>query len=99
MTILFIIVAPNKYPEKIHTTSPFLPALEKVLQQKAGEKPKKNKWKNRRTGKRENLVSSVEGGRSCAVDARKAAPHTSYLLSQFQRVGLKQTGKPKAINK
>lgn len=29
------------------------------------------------------------------MDTRKAAPHTSYLLSQFQRVGLKKTEKCK----
>lgn len=31
------------------------------------------------------------------MDTRKAAPHTSYLLSQFQRVGLRKTEKLKAF--
>lgn len=31
------------------------------------------------------------------MDTRKAAPHTSYLLSQFQRVGLKKTEKLEAF--
>lgn len=52
MTTLFITVAPNKYPEK-NTHQPFSACIVKILQQKAGEKPKENKWKNRRTGKRE----------------------------------------------
>lgn len=62
MTILFIIVAPNKYPEKIPNHQPFSACIGKILQQKAGEKPKKNKWKNRRTGKRENLALLKEVG-------------------------------------
>lgn len=31
------------------------------------------------------------------MDTRKAAPHTSYLLTQFQRAGLKKTEKRKAF--
>lgn len=31
------------------------------------------------------------------MDTRKAAPHTSYLLTQFQRAGLKKTEKHKAF--